>query len=340
MMNKDDNDTTAPNDESLAELFANVTPRSKPPAEAHDKAFAILESQWRNLTLRRNRRIRLMSWSIAASLLLAVGITSFWFGETGKMVPVPVAEIARTTGSSIFANDVKINGSSRNSSSFSVGETLVTGPDSRVALLWNSGGSLRIDENSEVSFVSSSVVELVSGTIYFDSLPYDRIGNETPAFSIDTVAGRISHVGTQFLTGVVDSTVTIGVREGQVLVDGPAYNALAQPRDRISITAAGLQSKQFVEPFDESWRWAEEIAPPFDPHGRTVKEMVVWISRETGRPFQFRSRNAEMNAASASLIGLDNLSPLQALRTMQYATDLRYDIVNEEIVIHLSDERM
>jgi len=339
-MTKDDNDTPTPNDELLAELFANVTPRSKPPAEAHDKAFAILESQWRNLTLRRQRRKRLVSWSIAASLLLAVGITSFWFGEARQMALVPVAEIARTTGSTILANDVKIDASSRSSSSFSVGETLVTGPDSRVALLWNSGGSLRIDENSEISFVSSSAIELVSGTVYFDSQTYDRAGNEPPVFSIDTVAGRISHVGTQFMAGVVDSTVNIGVREGQVLVDGPAYNILAQPRDRISITAAGLQSKQLVEPFDESWRWVEDIAPSFDPQGRTVKEMVAWISRETGRPFQFRSRNAEINAASASLIGLDNLSPLQALKTMQYATDLRYEIVNEEIVIHLSDDRL
>jgi len=338
-MSKDD-DTTTPNDELLAELFANVTPRSKPPAEAQDKAFAILELQWRNLAIRRKRRNQFVSWSIAASLLLAVGIAFNWLGEARQPAAEPVAKLERITGGTIYANNVKIDGSSRSRFPLAAGETLVTGPDSRAALSWNSGGSLRIDENSEVRFTSATVVQLVSGAIYFDSLPYDRTESEVPVFSIETVAGRISHVGTQFLTSVVGSTVTIGVREGQVLVDGPIYNSLVQPRDRISITADGLQSKRLVEPFDESWHWVEEIAPAFDPNGRTVREMVVWISRETGRPFQFRSRKAEMNAASASLVGLENLSPLQAMRTMQYATDLRYDIVNEEIVIRLSDEQI
>jgi len=339
-MSKDDKDSTKSNDQLLTALFANVTPRSKPPAEAQDKAFATLETQWRTLTMQRKRRSQFMSWGIAASLLLAVGITFFWLGETRQMVLEPVAEIARTTGNTIYANDVQLNDAPEDPAVFSVGATLVTGQDSRVALLWNSGGSLRIDENSEVRFISNEVVQLVSGTLYFDSLRHDGTANETPAFSIETVAGRISHVGTQFMTSVVGSTVTIGVREGQVLVDGQTYKSLVQPRESISITADGLQSKRSVEPFDESWRWAQEIAPTFNTQGRTAKDMVVWISRETGRPFKFRSREAEVSAAKASLTGLDSLGPLQALRTIPTATDLRYDIVNEEIVIRLSNEKM
>ncbi|NOX70863.1 MAG: FecR domain-containing protein [Gammaproteobacteria bacterium] len=338
-MNEDDIDSTAREEDSLAELFANVTPRSKPAAAAEERAFTILEAQWRDVANRRKRRNRLVSWGIAASLVLSMGIAFKWLGDTPTIVLAPVADIARVTGSAIYANNQHIDGGSADFPRLSVGETLATGPDSRVALSWSTGGSLRIDENSEIRFVSTSEIQLVSGTVYFDSLPYDRKTDAPNSFSIDTVAGRISHVGTQFLTGVAESIVTVGVREGLVQIDSPTFISRVPSRNRIRITADGRQSKQLLEPFDESWRWAEEIAPPFDPQGRTVEELVMWISRETGRSFRFRSKDAAMNAASTSLVGLNNLSPLQALNTMQYATDLRYDIIDEKIVISLGGEQ-
>lgn len=338
IMNNDDTDSDTRDEDLLAELFANVTPRSKPAADAEDRAFTILEAQWRDLTNRRKRRNRMLSWGIAASLILSIGIAFKWLDDTPQTALVPVAAIARATGGTIHTGKQRIDSGTTNFSPLFIGEKLVTGSGSRIALSWNSGGSLRIDENSEIQFISTSEIQLVSGRVYFDSLPFDRKVDAPSSFSIDTVVGRISHVGTQFLTGVSESIVTVSVREGLVQIDSPKFVSRVPSRNEIRITADGRQSEQLVEPYDESWRWVEEIAPPFDPQGRTAEDMVAWISRETGRPFRFRSKNAELNAASTSLVGLNNLSPLQALNAMQYATDLRYDIIDEKIVIRLGGE--
>ncbi len=338
-MNKDDTDSGPRDEDLLAELFSNVTPRSKPAADAQERAFTVLEAQWRDLTDRRKRRNRMLSWGIAASLFLSIGIAFKWFGDTPQTALTPVAAIARATGGTIHTDKQRIEKGATSFSPLFIGDKLVTGSGSRVALSWNSGGSLRIDENSEIRLVSTSEIQLVSGRVYFDSLPYDRKVDAPSSFSIDTVVGRISHVGTQFLTSVSESIVTVSVREGLVQIDSPNFVSRVPSRNEIRITADGRQSKQSVEPYDESWRWVAEIAPPFDPQGRTVEDMVAWISRETGRPFRFRSKNAELNAASTSLVGLNNLSPLQALDAMRYATDLRYDIIDEKIVIGLGGEQ-
>jgi len=329
----------ATNTDSLEELLSGVKPRAKPRTEAEDKAFKALEAQWQEITARRNRRSRLATWSVAASVVLAVVFGYTWLGENEQVVLDPVANVVRASGELIYANGVTLDGTSGESSPFSVGDTLTTGSNSRISLQWNSGGSLRVDQNTEVTFTSVEAVQLLSGTLYFDSLAYDRADDESPSLTVDTVAGRVSHVGTQFFTSVVDSEVSIGVREGQVLIDGPKFNFLAEAKDKLKINVNGLLSRQSIEPFDATWRWAEDIAPAFNPDGQTAREMVAWAGRETGRQLRFQSEAVEQSAFATSLVGLDTLSPMQALRTMQYATDLRYDIIDEEIVIRLGEKR-
>lgn len=338
-MKKSDMDEFLRDDDLLAEIFVDVTPRRKPKPEAEEQAFATLYAQWRDLANRRKKRYQMMSWSIAASLLLAIGALYTWIGVSPVPNPDPVANVARIGGKPAYVNDSIIGAATGDIPVIHVGDTIRTGPDSRVSLAWNSGGSLRIDQDSEIRFVSPDAVRLVSGSLYFDSLPYDRKDEEPPLFSVETVAGRLSHVGTQFMATVKGEDVSLGVREGQVLVDGPKFKFLAQPGDRLIINADGMREKQLVEAYDQSWRWAEDIAPAFSPAGRTVLEMVTWISRETGRPFHFRSTSAEVNAAETKLVGLDDVSPGQALRTMPFATDLRFEIVNDEIVIRLEGEQ-
>ena len=331
--NVTDNDSTS--DDSLAEIFVDITPRAKPRPEAEERAFAMLETQYAEMINLRRKRTRVASWSIAASLLLAFGFAYNWLGEGPQGISVPVADVARIAGDHVYVNNLLIDGVSVNFASLSSGDTLKTGPDSRVSLTWNSGGSLRIDQDTEVRFDSSEAIFLSNGSIYFDSLPNERLSTEAQAFSVDTVAGRLSHVGTQFEATADGDDVTVSVREGHVLIDGSKFSFLAQPRDRLTINDKGLKSKQLIDSFDPSWRWAEDIAPPFIPAGKTVQEMVIWIGRETGRPIQFMTTKAEASAIGTVLVGLENLNPMQALRTMPFATDLRYEIVDEKIVISL-----
>jgi hypothetical protein len=340
IMNKSDTEKISPGVDSLAEIFVDVTPRKRPGREAEMRAFAVLDAQWRHMTNQRMKRNRMMSWGIAASLLISIGIAYNWLGDMQPTTLVPVAEVARITGKSVYVNDSNISGTTENISAFQTGDRLRTGPESRLSLAWSSGGSLRVDQGTEIEFVSAEVVRLTAGSIYYDSLPYDRNEVEAPLFSVATAAGRLTHVGTQFMASADGEAITLGVREGQVRIDGPKFNFLAQSGDRLIIDADGLKEKQLVETYDDSWRWAEDIAPHFDPAGRTVQQMLTWISRETGRPFHYGSTSAESTAADTRLIGLDDLSPMQALRTVPFATDLQFEIVDGEIVISFdSDQR-
>ena len=337
-MNLNDNNEVMPTDDAFTELFEDVSPRSKPRSHAQDLAFSILLAEWRALSARRKRRNRNLFWGVAASVLFAFGLAFNFLQQGQELESEPVATVARTTGTDIYVNGEIVGVLPGEFPSFSSGDTLVTGAASRVALEWNSGGSLRVNENSQIAFVSTGVIRLDSGAVYFDSFSQSSTDGEAPVFTIETVAGKVSHLGTQFLTSVSGASLTLSVREGTVLVISPEFNYLALPKDKLNITAHGLKSKQQIDPFDATWQWTEGIAPHFEHIGKTARELVIWVGRETGRRVVYRSQAAEKRAASTVMVGLDNLAPTPALRTMPLVTDLRYDIVGEEILIGLKDK--
>ena len=93
------------------------------------------------------------------------------------------------------------------------GTTLATS-EGRVALTFGDSLSLRIDRQTRLRFDSREQMTLLAGALYVDSGGI----NAVPALRIETPAGVVRHVGTQFQVHVTGDMTRVRVREGRVLL--------------------------------------------------------------------------------------------------------------------------
>ncbi len=336
-MNNGNTDKPQAQSDPFAELFEHAAPRPEPRSEAKALALASLKEQWAADVDRRTKRRNIVRWGLAAGLLL--GLAGL-FVQIDDSVPeiVSVATVALRSGEhiAVTTSSIGVRELSSSMSSLNVGDMLVTGEDSRLALAWNAGGSLRVDANTTLVFVSSQVIRLVSGTVYFDSGSAGGTSVRPGSISIRTPVGSASHIGTQFMAQVTGDSVTISVREGRVKIDRPASELVIGAGNQMEVDADGLTARRPIASYGEAWRWVENIAPRFDPDGRPVNDLLLWIARETGRSIHYHSMAAEQEADEI-LHGFRGLGPMDALEVLSSATDLRYSFIDERIEIRLAD---
>jgi ferric-dicitrate binding protein FerR (iron transport regulator) len=323
-------------DDELTQLFDHASPRPRPGDAAQASAFEALHGEWRQVTKRR-RRHNVARFCIAATLLAAVALGVF-FNREGAQTNTPVAEIARMDGADVTWRDENSRGQTIDAAtrSFFVGQRLSTGAESRVALAWHGGGSLRVDENTRIEFVSARSIRLLAGQLYFDSLAThsEPTGDSTrTGLSIQTPAGEVLHVGTQFMMRVAGEEVVLSVREGQVKVAGDGFELVVSSGEQLDIDVDGPQARRSIEGYGELWSWAEDIAPQQSLDGRTALELLDWVARETGRRLVYASPSGETLARETIIRGLDDRSPGDALQIMPYFTDFTYEIRDDTIVI-------
>ncbi len=186
-----------------------------------------VQAEWQAVTGRRHSRTRLTRFAIAATVLLAV-IASFNMLRESGIAPVQVATINKSYGSILLGNQSQLNELS-DFSTITAGQSIVTRTDSGISLEWGRGGSLRIDANTRVEFISADAIYLRSGRIYFDSTPPELIagipgGSAATQFRIKTDHGTVTHVGTQYMTFTDGGELTVSVREGRVSMNGNYHN--------------------------------------------------------------------------------------------------------------------
>lgn len=319
----------------LADLLKRGKPRQPAPQAARERAFEQLHAHWSRRVQRKQQRRRVMTWAVAASAFLAVAIVFNTANNGGFTAGASVAAIARSSGSDVY---LRINRWSQPTlvssiDGLSANSTLITGAASRLALAWKNGGSLRINEQTEVDIVSPERVRLVAGSIYFDSILNHNTAAAAKSLAIETPYGVIQHLGTQFSTRMQDDVLTISVREGEVTIVSTNDDLLLTAGDEFDIDQAGLRAQRHVDPFDKQWQWAEDIAPAFDSNKRSAYELLAWIGRETGHTVHYDTDAIVTLARHGTLTGMEGLTPMHALKALPYATDLRYDIVGAVINI-------
>jgi ferric-dicitrate binding protein FerR (iron transport regulator) len=323
-----------PNDnDQVADLLKHATRRAPAPAATRERAYARLHEHWSQRTAQKQSRRNVLQWALAASMLLAVGLL-FTFGSINDVAPlVPVAELQRTSGNGVQV--INADGSSNTSSELAVGQTLRTGAGSRAALALSNGGSLRIDARSEIELVAANQFRLHTGAVYFDSESAHAGANE--AFSVDTPYGLVTHVGTQFQTRLRDNALTLSVREGEVALAANGQRLLLPAGDEIDLNVDGVTAERKIRAHDDLWRWVQDIAPSFDSEGRSVQALLDWIARETGYRVHYRDDATAEFASRINVHGMDRLEPLQALHSIPYIADLKYELIDGVIEISLLD---
>jgi ferric-dicitrate binding protein FerR (iron transport regulator) len=330
MMKGTDNKENRAREDVLEELFRHATVREQPPTEAEQAIRESLHRQWKDMTRQRKRWKYRMAFAVAASLMLAAVAATMLFQGPGAETPaVRVAEIQLIKGTAYrrSAPGEPVN-ELTGAAPLETGQEVSTAHGSGLALRWKNGITLRLDQNSRIWLDTAEQIELAAGRIYVDT---GSTSDSVAALVLATPAGPVRHVGTRYMVAVNFGATSVSVREGRVLF-GEA-GATASAGEKLVEDAAGNQRREDIPVYGDAWLWAEGLAQPVSPEGRSVTELLDWIGRETGRAVEYASPDAARLAAETRLHGDVGLEPMQALQLISRSTDLAAELVDGKIVI-------
>ena len=316
---------------SFEDLLGRATARPMPSAEDTEIARRAVRAEWLAVTHKRKGQRRFVSVAVAASALLVLALVTR-LAFTPAIIPVQVASIDKSIGSIYVLGEESRLQESGDLSSISAGQTIVTGKASGLGLVWGNGGSLRIDADSRVAFVSPSAIELVSGRMYFDSM------NSKADFDVQTEFGVIRHVGTQYIGSVNSQSLSVSVRDGRVSVDGFYFDEVAEQHQSLTIKGSARPQVSSISPYGDEWSWIEVMAPPTNFHGKTtIYEFLQWVARETGLTIEFDDPGVKQIAQVETLDGQVDREPRSALRQRLLTAELSYEIDLDKGVILIAD---
>ena len=180
-------------------------------------------------------------------------------------------------------------------------------------LVQTAGGvTVRLHAKTSLRFTSTAVLELERGAIYVDTGSGRR---SSSAIVVRTPLGTVRDFGTRFAVEVVGpETLLVRVRDGEVVftehqgrIDRiPAGQELVLRRD-------GTSERRAVTSYGPAWEWTLEAAPGFDVEGRSLRDFLDWVSRETGWQIVFADPGLAASAGTTVLHGsLGGLRPDRA----------------------------
>lgn len=314
-------DGSPPDDEGIEKLLRHVGARDEPSVDVMNEVQQAVHAQWREMLVERSRRRRTVAYGVAASIAIVVvvaAVTIQWIAPNRD----PVATIARIDGSlQLTAASAEEPAAARVGQPVSVGERLRTDAGTRVALAFNDGLSVRIDAGSAVELVAPDRLLLSAGAVYVDADP-GRPHDDS--LEVQTRAGIVRHVGTQYQVQQDVHAVEIAIREGRVEIAGLQGANRASAGEVLRILSGGSIERTSISPYDASWQWAIAAAPPFNIDNRLLSDFLDWVARETGKRIVYASPRALQVAQSVVLRGsIGGLDPESALVPVLSTTDLR-----------------
>ncbi len=318
----------------VGELVKAGGRRPTPSDAAYEKVVTAAREAWQQqLRSRRNRRRQRYFALAAAAVGLAIGIPL-----TMQLLPTsPPPAIAFTT---LLDGHVLVLDADEGAwqtvdgtvVAWPAGARLRTSTGNRIALDLAQGGSLRVDEASELTLASVGRIELVTGAIYFDSRAATGIGT----LEVSTAHGLLRTIGTQFEAATFADALRIRVREGSVAIQRgsqlPDLTGVAG--EQLRLDSAGAAQNTPFPAHDPEWSWAIALAdtPPID--GRPLLELLDWVVRETGHELRFADPTVERQARVITMRGdLGNVSPLEALEIALATTDLDHVVQDDGVVL-------
>ncbi|HEY3517962.1 MAG TPA: FecR family protein [Gammaproteobacteria bacterium] len=333
-MNERAPDPMPENGDDLAVLLGRVGARERPRPAAETAAFEALHAQWRSRIAWQRRRWLTALAAVSAAAAAAFAVVYVWLQSPAPTAPAVLATVEHVEGGDITWRGDRSQAQPLGAlPALSEGQRLATGSGSRVALRWHAGGSLRLDENSRLEFVSESAVRLTAGNLYFDSAVADGSSPAAPELAIQTPAGEVVHIGTQFMVSVASDEVVLSVREGQVKVTGDGFELVVAFNQELDLRADGSREVTAIDAHGERWAWAADVAPRIALDGRTTFDVVAWAARETGRRVVYATPTAQTRARDDVLHGVDRRSPSGILTLLPHLTSLAYEIRDDSIVV-------
>jgi ferric-dicitrate binding protein FerR (iron transport regulator) len=287
--------------------------RDMPSSEGMERARQAARESWAHMlksreAAPRSSRFKLLGFALAAGVA-AVGVL-LWMQRPLSVPSELVAHVATLTGEARLEGTDAVT-AARVALPILTGTTLATG-NGRVALTFGDSLSLRVDRQTRLRFDSRDQVTLLAGALYVDSGGI----NAVPALRIETPAGAVRHVGTQYQVHVAGNVTLVRVREGRVLLSGEsgAPTDIAAG-DELQVSGADMRWRRGLPYFGEDWEWSAGIAPALEIENRPLTEFITWVAREHGWQVRFVDVALQSRAADIRLHG--SLDPLDSAAMLE-----------------------
>ncbi len=309
-------------DEDIARVLRVAWPRERAPAEVERAVREHLRAEWREIIAeRQGRRGRWRGFAIAASV--AVAAVSAWLLAVQPGSGGPVATMA------VAIDDVRLRSSwwlgwedASSGRTLMAGETIETGPNGRAALSLPGIASARLDEDTRLRLASADQVVIDRGALYVDAGLESRPGS---SLVVETPAGAVRHVGTQYEVRVDGRAVRLRVREGHVEWRSPS-GAIERgdAGEQLTIDADGAVSRAATARYGVSWDWIASTTPAIDIEGRPLAEFLSWAGREMGRKVAYETPGLAAEVERIVVHGsVAGLTPAEALDAVLATTSVR-----------------
>ncbi len=323
------------NDASIEELLRAVGARNEPSPDTAQEVMSAVHAEWRDLVQQRRRQQRVVAWRIAAGVVLAVLVSTFAYRFMAPEA-APVASIAHVDGHLLASNADAAPETRVSGQAIRVGDTVQTDSQSRAAVSFADGLSLRLDHNTQLTVDETDRITLAAGAIYIDA-PSGNAGDGA-ALTVNTRAGSVRHLGTQYEVRTQADAMLVSVREGRVMVTNSTGSNTGEAGQVLRLSTAGELTRSMLAATDPYWQWTLQAAPAFDIENQSLAVFLQWIARETGRHVVYSTPQAEAAATGVklrgSIAGLDADAALAAvLSTTQFR---RYQAGVTEIGIELA----
>ena len=319
------NESATGNDDAVEALLGKAAPRLAPPAEDAAVVREAVQAEWRKVSGRRRRQRRAFSMAIAASVLFAAFL-SLNLLRTSGIEPVTVASIDKQLGSVRITGDAAVGEGASGLSPLVAGNSIVTGADSGVSLKWYTGGSLRVDAETQIEFRSPTELFVVRGRVYYDSSPaMAAISGATRQLVVSTNFGDVTHIGTQFMVQSDRSEMSVSVRKGTVEVTPDGGTTTRATDSQLVRVRGGAPEIVNFRPYGDAWEWLEATAPSVNLEGRSVDEFLTWVGHETGMAIHYESAGVRSAAQQEILRGQSlDASPRESLAIWLPAINLSW----------------
>lgn len=286
---------SAPDDSTPIESLLRLAgERDQPAPQARERAREAAYRSWqRGLGTAAVRRPRRLAWTAAAAAALIAVAAAFWWRGPAPVV-VEVARISALRG------DVRVAGQPLATGAVLRTGDLLTTREGRAALTVGDALSLRVDAGTRLRFDAAGQVTLIEGAVYVDSGGLNALAK----LRVDTPAGAVRHVGTQFQVRVRDAVTGVQVREGRVVLEphgGPALDLGAG--DLAELEGAQVRLARGQPSFGDAWEWAAATGPRFDIENRPLSEFLAWLAREHGWQLRYADAATESRARAIRLHG-------------------------------------
>ena len=325
------NEQTRPDtaeERDVAALLRAAGARPSASAQAMAEVRSAVEAEWHATVAARQRRRQYVSWAAAASV--AVAAFGVWLAR-----PLLQPEQAVVASLTRVVGGVEQNrGDGRwtplaPTASIDSGTQLRTSAGGRAALALNSGVELRLDSRTLIAFDDESHATLAKGAVYVDS--GSTPGQPGPEFTLETPAGSVTHLGTQYEARIDDGNLRVGVREGRVQLSSSSGDVVGTAGESLVVQGDRV-TRERRAPTAAEWNWVASVTPPFSIEGRSVEAFLVWAARETGRTIVYASPEAARRARRVTLRGtVEDLTPDEALIAVLSTTSLQPQIGTEHI---------